>query len=190
MRLDRKLNLVIPVEREDSTLYVHSTPISAEVFEKYFLIISKAFAAIYGQGIGNLAGSRVAAMMLKQVAVDMGSWEGSEGVEAGLMAEVRRLSNVLILGPSGGWEMTPLQSALDQNALDPKEVSEVENLLVFFMVASAMHKASQMPVIAGAVAMWDAEISSQSCTEFLNSLRISTATDNSGAKVKPSSIPS
>lgn len=190
MKISRALNLIIPVEREGGTLWVHATPIADEVFQKYFLVISKAFAAIYGHGIGNLAGSRVAAMMLKQVATEMGVWDGPEGVENGLMAEVRRLSNVLVMGPSGGWEMTPLQSALDSNSLDAKEVSEVENLLVFFMVASAMHRANQMPVIAGAVAMWDAQISSQSCTELLSSLRTSTETASSGAKAKASSIPS
>lgn len=187
MRIDKALNLVIPVERDDGPIYVHSTPISREVFERYFLVISKTFTEIYAQGIGQLAGPRVAAMMLKQVSGDQ--WPQ---VEQGLMNEIRRLSSVLIQadGAEQKWETAPLQEALDKGWMDADEVSEVENALVFFTVASAMHRSNQRPVIAGALSMWDAAISSQTCMELKASLQTSTATDSSGEKVKPSSIPS
>ena len=62
MHINRKLNLVIPIERADgSQIFTHSTPISAEVFDKYFLVIAKTFSAIYSEGLGPLGGPRVAA---------------------------------------------------------------------------------------------------------------------------------
>ncbi len=184
MRIDKSLNLVIPVERDDGTIYVHSMPIGREVFERYFLVISKTFTEIYAQGIGQLAGPRVAALMLKRVSGD--EWPE---IEQGLMGEIRRLSSVLIQ-TDGKWQTMPMQEALDMGAMDANEVSEVENALVFFTVASAMHRSNQRPVIAGALSMWDAEISSQTCTELKASLQTLIETANSGEKVKASSIPS
>lgn len=190
MKIDRQLNLVIPVERETGTLYVHSMPIGREVFERYFLVISKTFASIYSEGLNVMAGPRVAALMLRQTAETMGVWLGEDGVEAGLMAEIRRLSNVLTLGDNG-WQMQPLQVALDRQVLDAEEVSEVENAIVFFTVASLMHHRSEREgVVTGAAKMWNAQISSQSIMELKASLQTLTETDNTGERDQPSSIPS
>ena len=76
MKIDKKLNLVIPIETDDGTLYVHSMPIRREIFDTYFLVLSKTFAAIHGEGLGEIAGPRVAALILKKIAMDTGMWEG------------------------------------------------------------------------------------------------------------------
>lgn len=189
MRIDRKLNLVLPIERDGGTIYVHSTPIGREVFERYFLPISKAFTAIYAEGLGTTGGPRVAAMMLRKISEDMGQWEGAEGVEAGLMNEIRRLSNVAVLGP-GGWTQMPLQDAVDQDFFSEDERSEVENVLVFFMVASAMHLRKELDgVIAIASRLWQARAESRSFTDFRNSLPISTLVASPGETVTASLIP-
>lgn len=187
MKITRALNIVIPVERDSETVYVHSVPLSAEIFERYFLVISKTFAAIYGHGLSSLAGPRVAALMLRKVAADGGF---QDDVDNGLMPEIRRLTSVLTLA-DGKWGQVPMQVALDQGSLDADEVSEIENALVFFMVISAMHhRKDREGILTIAAKTWDAEISSQTCTALLTSLQTSTEIDNSGAKAKPSSIPS
>lgn len=191
MKLDKRLNLIIPVERPDgSSIYVHSTPISRAVFERYFLLISKTFTAIYTQGLGITAGPRVAAMLLKRLAVEAGEWDGPEGVEAGLMAEIRRLTNVVAPG-SNGWQTIPYQEAVDQKHLDEGDASEVENALVFFTVASSMHRKAELTgILEGISKLWGAQTDSLNSTEFANSLQTLTATDNSGATATPSLIPS
>jgi len=100
MKLDKALNLVIPIDQDEGRIYVHSTPISLEVFEKYFLAISKTFAAIYSEGLNVLAGPRVAALMLRRVSDDL-------GLDTGLIDEIRRLSNVIVSGKA-----VPLEVAL------------------------------------------------------------------------------
>ena len=48
MKIDKKLNLIVPVYGDDEKTircYVHSTPISRETFERYFLIIGQTFGA-------------------------------------------------------------------------------------------------------------------------------------------------
>src|SRR5271154_5947554 len=114
MRLDRKLNLIIPIVRDDkSNIFVHSTPLSSEVFDTYFLVIAKTFSAIYAEGLGIIAGPRVADKMLRKVAKDMGVWDTKGGVQDGLIAEMHRLTNVVCAGKRG-WEALPFADAQTQ----------------------------------------------------------------------------
>lgn len=192
MNLDRKLNLVVPVDRADGVkVWVHATPISRAVFETYFLTISKTFAAIYNQGLGAMAGPRIAGLMLKKVATEDGVWEGAGGVEGGLLAEIRRLATLVCPADSaGGWQQIPFQEAVDRKLLDEGDVSEVENILVFFIVASAMHRRADLPDVLGiASSLWSAQTTSSNSTEFTGSLQTSTETASIGEKAIQSSIP-
>lgn len=191
MRIERNLNLVIPVEREGGTIYVHSTPLSRDVFERYYLVISKTFTRLYGEGLGFTAGPRVAALMLKEVAVSLGQWEGPEGVELGLVSEWRRLSTVITPEESKGWTSYPLQTAVDRKLLDGDELSEVENCLAFFIVASAMHKRKELPAILAAVGhLWGALVTLLNSTAYMSSLQTSTEDASSGETATASSIAS
>ena len=123
MRIDKKLNLVIPVDgTARGTIYVHSTPISRDVFEKYFMVLSKTFAQIYKQGLDIYAGPRVAALLLRKTAEEMDVLDGFDGVENGLMAEMLRLTNV-IYSDEGGWRTMPYEDAVNQKILDSEDVS-------------------------------------------------------------------
>ena len=177
MKLNPALNLVIPIEQEGGTIYVHATPPSAEVFDRYFLPISKTFAEIYNSGLGITAGPRVAAKLLKKVSIEMGAWDGPLGVEAGLVNEFHRLSNVI----GADSQIVPLQDIIDKKLIDADDLSEVENALSFFCVACTMHlKRERRPVLEGAAALWGAQITSLSCTEFKDSLRTSTVVASTG----------
>lgn len=181
MKLDQKLNLIVPVEQEGSTIYVHATPISREVFERHFLVLSKTFAEIYSSGLGITAGPRVAALLLKKVSTEAGLWDGSNGVEANLMAEIRRLANVV-----KGNDLIPYQQAVTQKIIDADDAAEVDNALTFFTLAYAMHtKRERRAVIEGAAALWGAQTTSLDCTGFRDSLRTSTATASSPATPMP-----
>lgn len=180
----------MPVDAEAGRIYVHSMPISREVFESYYLVISKTFSAIYSHGLHAAAGPRVASMLLKSIAIESGVWEGSAGVENGLMNEIRRLTNVVMPGESG-WVTMPFDTVLKRDILDADDISEIENALVFFTVASAMHKkADRASILAGAGKMWDWQIESSNCTEYAKSLPTSSEIENTGETVPLSSIPS
>ena len=131
MKINRALNLVIPIDSEKGQLYVHSTPISREIFEQHFLVISKTFASIFSQGLGAICGSRIAYLMLKQTAEDMGIWNGVSGVKAGLVNEIIRLSNV-VMPSSKGWKTIPLYTAIEKGNLDSETIAEIEGELIFF----------------------------------------------------------
>jgi len=190
MKIDKKLNLVIPIETDDGTLYVHSMPIRREIFDTYFLVLSKTFAAIHGEGLGEIAGPRVAALILKKIAMDTGMWEGEMGVQRGLINEIHRQTNVLVLGDKG-WQTVPYDEAISKQLISADDAVEVENAITFFIVSSAMHRRAMVKkMVEGAAVLWGGQISSLNCTEFASSLPTSTETVNSGETAKPLSVPS
>ena len=191
MKIDKALNLVLTVDRDGFTIHVHSSPISEEVFENYYLPISKTFAGIYDEGVA-LAAPRIAGMMLKDVSKRLGLWEGEEGVQAGLMKEIERLTNVLVPGDNGGFVSMPLESALARDKISTEEYREIFGQIIFFIVISAMHKKKLIPQFLAAMTnMWGGVTTSSNSTEYADYLTTSTAAANTGEKVAvQSSIPS
>ena len=189
MKLNEKLHLVIPIfDDSGDTIkaYAHSAPISQEVFEANVLLVSKTYATILGERLGELAGPRVAAMMLRKVAAD----RNDTGSYLALTNEINRLTNVIAKSPDGGWIPLPFNVAKAQGIFDPEDLSEVENAIVFFTVASAMlRKAARHAILPGAASLWGAQISALNSTAFAASLPISTATVSTGATIPASAVP-
>lgn len=192
MKIDRRMNLVVPVERDDgSTVYVHSAPIGREVFERYFMVISQTFSVIMKSGIADVAGARVAALTLKKVAADQDVWEGEAGVKNGLMAEIRRLSNV-VLPSDKGWRSIPLDEAIGADMFGEDDLAEVEGKTVFFIVLSSLVKGKKLIEAASWAfpSVFAARLESSSCSEFTASLPTSMPGANSGATAAASLVPS
>lgn len=181
MRIDKRLYLIIPVTCADgSEIFVHSAPISSDVFDKYYLPIAKTFSAMYSQGLGAIAGPRVADKLLRQMSQELGMWDGGDGVHNGLVAEIHRLTNVL-LPSERGWMTVPFYDARQKGQLEPEDAAEVEAAIVFFTVASAMHRRRDLQgLLESATSLWGAEVKSLTCTAFLTSLQTLTATESSG----------
>lgn len=191
MRINEQLNLVLPVDRMDgTTVYVHAMPIGREVFERYWLILAKTFSAIYGQGLGIISGPRVAALMLKQCAQEARQWEGPDGVEDGLVAEIRRLANVVAPGERGqGWQIYPLIEAMQRKVIDSDDAAEVDGVLVFFTLAWRLHRQSdRRGIMDGAASLWGASILSQSLSAFVSSLPTSTEIVSTGGTAASQSL--
>lgn len=148
MKIDKALNLVLAVDRDGFTIHVHSSPISEEVFENYYLPISKTFAGIYDEGVA-LAAPRIAGMMLKDVSKRLGLWEGEEGVQAGLMKEIERLTNVLVPGDNGGFVSMPLESAMARDKISPEEYREIFGQIIFFYCDLCNAQKETDPAIPG-----------------------------------------
>jgi len=193
LKIDRKLNLVLTVEREDGgEAHVHATPIDMETFERYFLTISQTYSELLARGGEYMLrqGPQVAKFMLRRVAEKEGNWDGPEGVERGLMAEIRRLANVMVPTETGGWEMVPLQEALDRKYFEPSDATEVENAITFFTVCwHAMRRRDATEMLPTVFGLLGGSITSSDATAFLGSLPTSRTGANTGEKVTASSIP-
>jgi hypothetical protein len=181
VKLNRKLNLVLSVETGDGTVFVHSTPISREVFEDNFLVISRAFTQVYTNGLGPVTGPRVAALLLKKEAQELGVWERTQ---QSLMAEIYRLTNVIAPSPNG-WEQMPFDVAKKRGVLEDDTASEVENCIVYFICASSIHLKAELAVATeGLNTLWGAQTSLSNVTEYMSSLRTSTQEETTGEKLK------
>jgi hypothetical protein len=188
LQIDRRLNLVIPLRREDAgiTIYVHSMPISRTVFEENFLLISRAFSMMHAAGLGQFAGPRVAAMIIKRVATELGVWEGDGGVGNTLMNEIHRLTNVIVPIEGQGWQTRPLEDAVRQGLLSEDEQSEVDNAICFFTLASVMHLRRQVAgILALGADLWETSTTLLNVTEYKNSLPTTKPEDNSGENLIP-----
>lgn len=180
MKIDKNLYLVVPVERADEVVvYIHAAPISRECFDQNYMLIGKAFNAIYDEGLGATSGPRLAMKLLRTVARDMNQLAA---VEKGLFVDMRQRMNVVAPGDNG-WTHMPIDVALKQHAIDEDDLEEAENAIAFFTVVWSMHKKrAARGVMTGAAILWDAQLSSLNAMAFSTSLSTSTKLASTGAK--------
>lgn len=202
MKIDKKLNLVIPLPRDETdgpAPQVYSMPVGRGVFETYFLVMSKAFARIYKEGLDFVAGPRVASMMIRQMAQETARvipdrpgltnwWEGPDGVEMGLMGELRRLTSVFS-PTTDGWQGFPFEDALKKGIISEEEGQEIEGAISFFTLILHMHtRAKAMIFLSPAASLWGWQIVSSTIMEFRSSLPTLTPPASTATRGKASSI--
>ncbi|WP_270425618.1 hypothetical protein [Klebsiella variicola] len=200
MKIDKKLNLVTSVTREDgSIVYLHVTPFPYEVVEEYCVLLGNLFTNFITQ-VGPLGSARVAAMMLKkrlkqeqEARLEDGKSLSDLPKSLTLVDEIQRLT-VVIHNVGGQWKTTPLEVAFNQGIIDPDEYREVEGEVVFFMVSSAIQKVNLIaPTVGTVIKMYDGQLTSSSVTAFRDSLQTSkpdTDTPTQNAQPETSFIPS
>lgn len=201
MQIDRKLNLVFPAPSRRGEVFVHSTPISQEIFRSYFDIIAETVAQIHAKGLHVAAGPNIAALMLRKIAEAEGRWTDAAvagatvvGVESGLLAEIRRLTNVIVPSPKG-WQTLPFGVAMQQGIFDDAAADAVEGGCVFFTLASAIHgwepeRIAALLQMSGMTTFWRGQITPSNCTEYAASLPKSKKVASSGATEDTSSATS
>ncbi|GAB0719241.1 hypothetical protein NB16F79_23590 [Escherichia coli] len=188
MKISRNLNLIIPVRTEKGNGWIHATPISKEVFKEHFFILSKTFSAIFSEGLGVVAGPRIAFLMLERISRDSNAWEGDKGVRNTLVNEVIRLANLVYPVEGKGYDTIPLDMALEREIID---LDEVAGELVFFTCVSSINSPEQakgtMDVVNG---IWSTQCSSLNLTEWIASLPTLKSAASSGVTVNTSSATS
>lgn len=192
VKLNRKLNLVLQVDSTKGRAHVYAEPISRAVFEDNFLVIGRAYMAIYNNNLGPVVGPRMAKLMLMREALEI---DELVKVNSVLLPEIERLTTVLMPNERG-WEMVPYAAARKRGMLDEETDSEIENALVFFTCASSVHLQKEVPTVMGGLRQfWGVVMTSLNVMEFKNSLPISTPEETTGEKptstgaAAPSSIP-
>ncbi|CAD6007499.1 hypothetical protein ACR47K_002625 [Escherichia coli] len=188
MKISRNLNLIIPVRTEKGNGWVHATPISKEVFKEHFFILSKTFSAIFSEGLGVVAGPRIAFLMLERISRDSNIWEGDKGVRNTLVNEVIRLANLVYPVEGKGYDTIPLDMALEREIID---LDEVAGELIFFTCVSSINSPEQakgtMDVVNG---VWSTQCSLLNLTEWIASLPTLKSAASSGATANTSSATS
>ncbi|EBS0250460.1 hypothetical protein D3809_19255 [Salmonella enterica subsp. enterica serovar Give] len=179
MKIARNLNLIIPVQTEKGKAWIHATPINKEVFKEHFFILSKTFSAIFSEGLGVVAGPRIACLMLERISSDMNIWDGEKGVRNTLVNEIIRLANLVYPAEGKGYDTIPLDMALERGIV---EFDDVAGELVFFTCVSSINTPEQTEQMMLAVSgMWNSRTSSLSLTEWIASLPTLKPVASSGA---------
>ncbi|MBC1145033.1 hypothetical protein FSG19_023650 [Escherichia coli] len=188
MKIAKNLNLIIPVRTEKGNGWIHATPISKEVFKEHFFILGKTFSAIFSEGLGVVAGPRVACLMLEKISRDSGLWDGEKGIRNTLINEIIRLANLVYPVEGKGYDTIPLDMALEREIID---LDEVAGELVFFTCVSSINSPEQakgtMDVVNG---IWSTQCSSLNLTEWIASLPTLKSAASSGVTANTSSATS
>ncbi|EAR4439863.1 hypothetical protein EOG74_21100 [Salmonella enterica] len=191
MKIDKKLNLVCSISRDDGSLiYVHTSPFPYEVVEEHCLMLGSLFTSFIAQ-IGGLGAARVAAMMLRKKIKKEQEVTGHDGPN--IVDEIQRQTTV-IFNDNGQWKSVPLDSAIKQGIISADEFREVEGEIVFFMVSSAIQKPELIkPTVGSVIGMFGGQLTLSTATEWRGSLLTSktdTDTPNQTAPQETSFIPS
>jgi hypothetical protein len=181
-KINKALNIVLVIDSESrGKIYVYSIPISREIYEAHFEVLSLVHSKLWENGANYalLESQRIAYLMLKKAAKEIGaSKQNPEGawpdIQREFLGEIVRLTTVGVPGDHG-YDQLPLHTAMERGLLDEEDREEVESALVFFTLEKLSRRRAQMQ------GMWSGAITSLSFTEFLNSLPTSTLADSSGA---------
>lgn len=212
MKIDEKRHLVVPVvtkavtkkvDGKDVTenvvsVHAYHVPISRAVFEANFRVLAATRAALASKGSHYLmgAGPRVAALTLKDEGLKEAAARGAFDDEGkvhdeetpGLLAEIKRLTTVLCAGPHG-WDLLPVDIAIQQGKIDEEDWEEASSSLVFFTCHYSMAKKADRAKAADAMANFlSGSTTSSTPTEFAASLPNLTQVEPTRQPV--SSIPS
>ncbi|MCE2000783.1 MULTISPECIES: hypothetical protein [Enterobacteriaceae] len=194
MKIDKKLNLVTNITREDgSVVYLHVTPFPYEVVEEHCLLLGNLFTNFISQ-VGGLGAARVAAMMLrKKLQREQELRDEANQQAPTIVDEIQRLTSV-VWNDGGTWKTTSFDAAMKQGIISSDEYREVEGEVVFFMVSSAIQKAHLIaPTVGSVIGMFGGQLVSLSVTAFRDSLQTSnppTDTQTQNAQPETSHIPS
>jgi len=193
MRIDDNLNLVFPirteikeeekdkkkVEVEIPVAYAFHAPITREVYEANYRILSLAKSVIYGKGLPFAMGTGqlIASLVLKEECRRDGEERGiadPDHAARAFLEELKRLT--MIVGPGErGFKPLPVNSAISSGMISSEEWEEAESMLVFFTLTFCLvRNARKRTVMDSAAFILGGGLVSLNCTEWAASSATST----------------
>lgn len=160
-------SLCLPITAGDNVLWIHSIPVSKDVYKRFFLILAKAFSVMHAESVNSIVGPRIATYLLEDVAEKAGQLET---VRNGFIAEIRRITTVCALTDQG-WQQFPIDIAEKRKMIDEEVSQEAISAAIFFTLNwHGMPKNYREPMIAATAGMHEWQVLRSSLMEFLNSL--------------------
>ncbi|MGU2415222.1 hypothetical protein [Burkholderia cenocepacia] len=201
IQINEAMNLVVPVVADEGgvKVWAYHTPISRQVFEANYRVLAATKASLMSRGGIYMmdSGPRIAALTLLDEGMREAEARGRfdakgqvvDEATPALMAEIRRLTMVLVPGP-GGWDLLPIESAVANGKIDAEDQAETESAIVFFTCICALaSKAERKKQASSTASLLKGSITSLSPMEFADSLPNSTKAAPS-AQLAVSSVPS
>lgn len=180
--IDKRLNIVMEVEREDKSIcYVHSTPISRQLWKTHYTFITMAITSLYADGFPPSTCARIIYQRMLELADEHKERFGD--IRKTLFAEIWRLTNVIV-PTDRGFETVPFYDAMrNTDILSQDDVEEAQNFICFFTAASWVHGLSRQEREAFQTLLtkgFGVQTTSLPATEYMNSIQISKLEENTG----------
>ena len=165
-----EFNLAIPVlENDTHVLWIHSRPVSKDIFKKYYLPLSKAFSQLHAEGINVLAGPKVATYLLEDIGDQLG--QGTL-IREGFINEIRRITTCCIFTGTK-WETIPLEVAAKKNKLADDIIEEAVAAAIFFTLNwHGLPRQARQMMIKMAADLHNWQLTSLPATAWADSLPI------------------
>lgn len=186
-KIGRDMKLVVPLELDDGTpAFVHSVSISLEAFGVNFRILGRAWSMMMRDEVTPDAGGRFASAYLMDAAHALyGEEDGTRRANA-ILTEIMRGSTFVSQG-AGGVQSGPYYNAKQNGGISAEDARQVESILVFFILVLLSQEPKRAAIYLNGLRFFvDARIVSLTSTEFVNSLRTSSAAAPSGEKTAAS----
>lgn len=189
--LDKRLNLVLEVERDDkSVVYVHSIPISRQMWKTHYTFLSMAITSMYDDGFPPSMCARICYQRMQELAEQHKDRFGD--LSRTLFAEIWRLTTILV-PTDHGYEDIPFYNVMKNGKdLDQDNIEEVQNFICYFTAASWVHglnrkdrEAFQQLLTKG----FGVQITALQLTEYKNTVPISKSEENIGESETALSMP-
>lgn len=182
MQIASDLRLVVPID-DPPRIYAYHSPISREAYQSAFRLLRDAKVAMIGTSARHAFAARGdAALYLRDAGAAMArerDEEGDGGATA-LLAEIKRLTTVLVPG-TAGYDMLPIDAAISARAISADDWSDAEASIVFFTAWAAgtprREMAKTMEMAAGLIG---GSITSLDAMAWAASLRTSIAPATTG----------
>jgi hypothetical protein len=191
MAIDKRLNLVLEVERDDKTVcYVHSIPISRNLWKTHYTFLSMALNSLYADGFPPSTCARIVYQRMQEIAEKEKDRFG-DGPKA-LFAEIWRNTTVRVPTDQGYEHILFYDIMRNDKIFDADNVDEVQNFICFFTAGSWVHGLSKKEREAFQNLLtkgFGVQITALSATEYMNSVQTSKPEENIGEKEIPSYIP-
>ncbi|OYY59033.1 MAG: hypothetical protein B7Y55_01095 [Polynucleobacter sp. 35-46-207] len=194
MVINDELKIVIPIG--DGAKAYH-LPISRDVFELNYKLLAAVKSELAGKGVHYqmMSGPVIAKLALLDEARKESASNGNikpdgspdDSMARSFISEIARLTTI-IAPSSNGFDIVPVETAINSGRLDKDDWDEALSSLIFFTCHFAMASKRDKKAVADATAsLLSASITSLSCSEYVSSLRKSTTEED--LKATPSSVP-
>lgn len=136
-QINADLKLVVPVKLDNDgepIIYAYHNPIPREVYEVNFRLLRDTKVSLIGTSPRHAFAARGdASLYLSEAGAALAADRGIEGDGGAstLLAEIKRLTTVLVPGAQG-YQMLPIDTAIQSGAIDADDWSDAENAIVFF----------------------------------------------------------
>ncbi len=189
------LKLVLPIrvdEKGDAALYAYHTPISREVYDSNFRLLGETKTAIMGDSARHAFMAKADAVLYLRdagTALALARGVDGDGGATALLADLRRLTMILAPGAQG-WDMLPVDMAIQRGVIDADDWADAEAEVVFFTAWAAGNGRKDRPAqMVFAAQLIGGQTTSLPPMEWAASLQTSTPAAPMGQKVA-SSVPS